>query len=180
MFRFPRLGAAVVLLLVVVAVIATLKWRSGADVPPAAAPADAQAVRVAKVVDGDTLRVTAADDGGPVARGVEERVRLLLVDTPEVAGDDECFGAEATDALRRLAPEGATVFVAPDERLRDRYDRLLLYVWTADGTFVNEALARDGFARVEHYAPNDRHLARVRAAESAAREAGRGRWSACS
>src|SRR5262245_66537805 len=73
--------------------------------------------QVARVVDGDTL--TLAE--GPT-------VRLLLVDAPEsTGGQRECYGPEASAALRALA-EGQPVALTYDEACADRYGRLLAYV----------------------------------------------------
>jgi micrococcal nuclease len=66
------------------------------------------------------------------------------------------------------------------EEERDRYDRLLAYVYRADdGRFVNEILVRDGYARPLAIEPNVRHAAAFAALADEALEAGRGLWSAC-
>ncbi|MGF1647701.1 MAG: thermonuclease family protein [Kineosporiaceae bacterium] len=145
------------------------------------APApDAQEVRVVRVVDGDTLVV--AGDGGPVVDGGEVRVRLLLLDTPEVDGPDateECLGPEASDFAAELMPEGSTLRLALDEASQDEFGRTLAYAWTEDGTFVNEAIVRNGYGYAALVAPNDEHVSVMLAAEDAAREERRGVWGAC-
>lgn len=147
---------------------------------PVGVPGDAEPARVVRIVDGDTVVLRGAGDG--VVPDDDTRVRLLEVDAPESVAPDrpvECFGPEASDGLADLLPEGATVWVAPDEELEDPFDRLLLYAWTADGTFVNQALVRAGLAEAVLYEPNDRFIAEVRAAERAARDDGAGLWGAC-
>lgn len=155
--------------------------RARPTVAPLGIPADAQRVEVRWISDGDTVGVR-AEGRGVLAAGADTTVRLLLIDTPESKHRDlpvQCFAQRATRATERLLPEGSDAWVQADRELLDQYDRALLYVWNTDGTFVNERLVRRGFARVEWYRPNDRHLDRIRAAERAAREAGRGLWSHC-
>lgn len=144
-----------------------------------APPADAQEVRVVRVVDGDTLVVTG--EGGPVVDG-EARVRLLLLDTPEVDGPDttqECLGPEASEFATGLLPEGSTLRLALDDEPQDEFGRTLAYAWTEDGTFVNETIVRNGYGYAALVAPNDRHIGVLLAAEDAAREERRGVWGAC-
>ncbi len=133
-------------------------------------PPGAITTTVTRIVDGDTLHV---------AHG-EERVRLIGIDTPEVSGGDECFGAQATAHAAELVPVGTEVVLRLDVEERDRYGRLLAYVWrSADGLFLNDAMVRDGYASVYTVPPNVAHQDLFLAAEREAREGGRGLWSAC-
>jgi micrococcal nuclease len=157
--------------------------RSGAaSAPePLAVPRGAQKVTIAWVSDGDTVVVRAVSRG-VLAVGELEHVRLLEIDTPESKDPDlpvQCFALRATAATERLLPRGSVAWVAPDRELRDRYGRALLYVWNADGVFVNERLVRRGFAKAVLFRPNDGHIELMREAEVVARAAGRGLWSAC-
>jgi micrococcal nuclease len=128
--------------------------------------------RVSRVVDGDTIRI----DGGQL-------VRLIGVDTPEVQGpyrDAECFGEQASQHTEGLLPPRTDVRLVFDVGHRDRYDRLLAYVYrSSDDLFVNASLVRNGYANVLTIPPNVRYAARFRRLERAARAAGRGLWSAC-
>jgi micrococcal nuclease len=141
---------------------------AGCSAEELAQPAADGAGRVARVADGDTLRLV---DG--------RRVRLVQIDAPEAGA--ECYGDDARNVLQRLAPAGARVALERDPRLddRDRFGRLLRYV-RAGSTDLNLELVRRGaaapyFFRGEH----GRHAdALLRAAESA-REARRGLWGAC-
>lgn len=126
---------------------------------------------VASITDGDTLRLD--------VDGVELRVRLVGIDTPEVYPDVECFGPEAEAALTALAPPGSTVSYAYDRDPRDRYDRELMYVFTADGTFINYELVAQGYAEAVLVEPNDRYYDDLVTAERAAQDAGLGRWGQC-
>lgn len=130
---------------------------------------------VTKHTDGDTLRVRIG--------GVEESVRFIGIDTPETHGRHglvECFGRQAAAHLADLLPIGTTVRLVRDAEARDRYGRLLAYVYrTKDDTFVNLAMARDGFADVLTYPPNVAHASEFVAAVAEARDANRGLWRAC-
>lgn len=140
-------------------------------------PVDAQEATVVRQVDGDTVVLRGRGVGPLPPRPT--KVRVLLVDTPEVFGDAECFGAQARDRFAQLAPDGAVLRVQADRDLRDRYDRVLLHLWDAQGRNVGQALVREGFATVLQVAPNRLHLEEFSAAEREARTAGRGLWSAC-
>ncbi len=139
-------------------------------------PADAQEAVVVRVVDGDTV-ILRGRGVGPL-EAEPTRVRVLLVDTPEVHTEQECFGPEASARAEELLPEGAQVRVQADRDPEDRYGRALLHVWSG-GVNVGEVLLREGFAEVLQIDPNERYLAQFEDAEDEARQAGRGLWSAC-
>jgi micrococcal nuclease len=126
-------------------------------------------------VDGDTVDVDIA--------GAEERVRLIGIDTPESVADDrpvECFGPEAKDRLAQLLPVGTEVRLERDVEARDRYDRLLAYVFrTSDDLLINLALVQEGFAEARRFEPNIARQAELDRAEDDAKAAGRGLWPAC-
>ncbi len=123
---------------------------------------------VRRVVDGDTIELTTG-----------ERVRYLLVDTPESAsGAVECFGPEARAENRALV-EGRRVSLSYDTECRDRYDRLLAYV-TVDGIEVNALLIEEGYACALVIPPNGAERAvEFRALERRAREQSLGLWAEC-
>ncbi|WP_380166647.1 thermonuclease family protein [Jannaschia sp. R86511] len=160
---------------------ASVEARATTDVSSVAAPADAQEVTVERVVDGDTLLVS-GEAGAVLPDAGEHRVRLLLVDTPEVDGPnatEECLGPESSEFTTDLLPAGSTVLLAADEETTDQFDRLLAYAWTPEGVFVNEALAANGFAYAVVLPPNDEHVGVVTDAEQRAREARLGVWGSC-
>jgi micrococcal nuclease len=117
---------------------------------------------VAFVLDGDTLNCRNGD-----------RIRLLLVDSPERGP----FGTLARNALAALLPSGSEIRLELDEQPRDGRGRLLAYVFLADGRMVNEMLIRQGYAFLKPSVENRRHGARLRAAESIAREQRLGVWT---
>ncbi|HYD09514.1 MAG TPA: thermonuclease family protein [Acidimicrobiales bacterium] len=130
---------------------------------------------VTKITDGDTIHVEIG--------GGDETVRLIGIDTPESVDPRspvECFGKEASAHLAELIPVGSDVRLVRDVEARDRYDRLLAYVYReSDALFVNLAMARDGFAAQATFPPNVAHVDEITAAVAEARDAGRGLWSAC-
>lgn len=125
------------------------------------------------VYDGDTALVRIGT--------TTERVRFLGIDAPERNYDDpssgDCYAEAAAVASRELLL-GKEVIVAPDEENRDRYGRLLRYLYL-DGVFVNELLVREGYARMLTIAPNTKYRAILDAAEIDARDAARGLWGTC-
>jgi micrococcal nuclease len=119
---------------------------------------------VVRVIDGDTIVVE--------LDGRREHVRYIGIDTPEM--DDERPAVRrravaAREANQRMV-EGRTVRLALDAEHRDRYGRLLAYVWVGD-TLVNEALVRAGLADPFTVPPNVKYADRFVAAARAAREA---------
>jgi len=131
-----------------------------------AAPLEGTVVRI---VDGDTIHVKIGDR--------VEKVRYIGMNTPEVHHPTkgvEPGGREATDANRRLV-SGKRVRLETDVQTRDRYGRLLAYVWVGD-LMVNAELVRQGYAQVMTVPPNVRHQELFLKLQREAREAGRGLW----
>lgn len=145
--------------------------NSSADV----ATSSTASVTVDRVVDGDTVVL--------IIDGQKQKVRLIGVDTPETVKPNtpvQCYGPEASLALKSLLPAGAQVRVERDEEARDRYKRLLLYIYRQpDNVFVNLQLVQQGFARVMSIAPNTAHASDFAAAANTAQAAGIGLWGAC-
>ena len=118
---------------------------------------------VERITDGDTIRC-----GG-------ERVRLLLIDAPEA--NQGPFGEAARAFLAAVLPVGTEARLVLDVERRDRYGRLLAYVYRPDGRMVNAVLARQGFAVPLVVPPNMRHVEAIRAAADSARANGIGLWA---
>jgi micrococcal nuclease len=141
-------------------------------------PARAQHARVARVVDGDTIVLTGIDAGDIDKRTGGRRARLIGIDTPEVHGQVECMGREAS-AFTQAALDGREVLVDLDVERLDRYARALVYVWLTDGTFFNARLASEGYALPLTIPPDVRYADLFVALAAEARDAGRGLWSRC-
>src|SRR2546423_2568759 len=161
-----RIAPFLLLLAAVVVLVASRR-----DHPHAATFGRAQVVRV---VDGDTIRVRLA--------GRTERVRYIGVDTPESVKPGtpvQCYAKRAAAANAALVA-GRSVRLVGDVEQRDRYGRLLAYVYREpDGAFVNAQLVRDGYARTLTIAPNVAHANQFAQLARTARQGGRGLWSAC-
>jgi len=147
---------------------------SPTEEPRAPAPAllpECEPAEVVRVIDGDTISVRIG--------ATTETVRLIGVDAPETVHPErppEPFGEEARDYLSALLA-GGTVCLERDVTERDRYGRLLRYVWLPDGTLVNEALLLAGLAVVTTYPPDVKYVeSRFLPAQEAARNEGRGVW----
>jgi micrococcal nuclease len=142
---------------------------------PSGPPAGAGTGVVVHLVDGDTLDVELA--------GRRERVRLIGVDTPESVHPNkpvQCYGVEASAFLSALVPEGTEVRLERDAVARDRFDRLLAYVYRADDDLlVNLELVRQGYADAVTYGDNEALYPTFAAAEAEARAGGRGLWGVC-
>lgn len=161
----------VILLLLAVVVVVGVAMRDRGDGPGGRAAWSRASDVVVRVVDGDTLVLRSAGTS-----------RLIGVDTPEVFGRRECFGAQASAFAKRLLTPGSRVEVQRDAERRDRYGRSLVYLTLPDGRSFNELLVRQGYALALKVAPNVRHAARFRALADEARDGARGLWSrdACS
>jgi micrococcal nuclease len=140
-------------------------------------PAGAQEAVVVRHTDGDTLWLRGIGVGPLPGRST--KVRVLEIDTPEVFGTPGCYGEQASARTAELVPLGAHVRVEADRDDRDRYGRLLLYIWTSSGASLEEVLLREGYARTLLVRPNDRHIDALRGVEAQARRAKRGLWSLC-
>lgn len=130
---------------------------------------------VDRVVDGDTLDVD--------LRGSTVRVRLLGLDTPETVDENrpvQCFGHEASSYLAQLLPRGSTVRLERDVEARDRFGRLLVYLYRVDdGLFVNAALIEGGYATTLSIAPNTMRARDFEVLRLQAQRDKRGLWGAC-
>lgn len=118
-------------------------------------------VFVERAVDGDTLKLSNGD-----------KVRLIGIDTPEMHESEKLYrdsrksgqDARTIQALGRKAyaftrslVEGKTVRLEFDVEKRDKYKRLLAYVYLSDGTFVNAEIVKQGYASLMTYPPNVKH-----------------------
>ncbi len=134
--------------------------------------AEEKTVKVVRVVDGDTINV--------LINGKTEPVRYIGIDTPETVDPRkpvQCFGVEASKKNKELV-EGSVVRLEKDITDRDKYNRLLRYVWLGD-VLINEKLVADGFAKSYSYPPDVKYQERFVAAEKKARENKLGLWTAC-
>jgi len=132
-----------------------------------------QTYLVTRVVDGDTISVD--------FNGVEEKVRLIGINTPETVDPRksvECFGKEASAHLKSLI-EGVQVKLVVDttQLQRDKYSRLLRYVDLPDGTDINLKMIEGGYAYEYTYSNTYERQKIYKQAELVAREGEKGLWA---
>lgn len=159
------------------AVLAAAMMLSGCGylqaAPTHAAPTENRMLSTAKatkVIDGDTIKVE--------LEGKEETVRMILVDTPETAHPNkprQPFGPEAASFTKETL-EGKEVKLERDVSQRDRYGRILAYVYVDDQMF-NEVLLEKGLARVSVFPPDVKYADRFREIQKKAQQAKLGIWS---
>ncbi len=137
-----------------------------------------------RVIDGDTIvcRVGHRD----------EHVRLIGVDAPESQPNEKHFkdarrdrrhteqellamGRESADFLTRILPAGTRVGLEPDVQGRDKYGRVLAYVWKND-VMVNAELLKAGMAMVMTIPPNVKYADEFHRLQQQARKRRAGLW----
>ena len=124
-------------------------------------------VEVVSVTDGDTIKVLIGNR--------QEKVRLIGMDTPEMA--QKPWGRYAKKYLEGLVnASGRQVKLEFDVEKRDKYGRLLAYVKTTDGQFVNYLLVQNGYAVLFTVPPNVKYADDLTSAQKEAREKGLGIW----
>lgn len=137
-------------------------------------------ILVTKVIDGDTLQLETG-----------ERVRLIGIDTPEMYESDKLYrdarrSKEDISTIQRLGTqafgftkdlvEGERISLEFDVEKYDKYDRLLGYVYLADGTFVNAEIVKQGYANLLTVPPNLKYKDLFLKLHREARENKRGLW----
>ena len=147
-------------------------------------PTSRRSVVLESVVDGDTIRVR--------DRGTIYPVRLIGVDTPERRENDKAFrdadrsgndlkvmlaaGEQAADFVRSQLRPNTELELETDIEPRDRYHRVLGYIYLPNGEMLNELILRAGYARPYTFPPNVRYAERFRVASRIARDESRGLW----
>lgn len=136
--------------------------------------------KIVYVIDGDTIKLS----GG-------ERVRLIGIDTPEARYNNKLYrdaqksgkdidiilgyGKEASRFTRDLA-QGKKARLEFDVERRDRYGRLLAYVYLEDGTFLNARIIEEGYGQVMTVPPNIKYAEYFLKLQQDARKSRRGLW----
>ena len=132
-------------------------------------------VRILTVIDGDTVDIE--------IDGRTERARLIGVNTPETKHPTkpiECFGPEASAYMTQLLPKGTDVRIERDAEARDRYGRMLLYLYrNSDNLFINLDLISRGYGTPMSIEPNTFHRNDFVHAAALAEASNVGLWKAC-
>ena len=145
--------------------------------------------KIERVVDGDTAIITFLFDDG--SKYLKERVRFLGVDTPETVHPTkpvQYYGKEASNFTKSQL-EGETVWLQTDVGVKDRYDRMLAYVWLKEPTekelddeaaireyMFNAKLLEGGYAQLMTVQPNSRYANIFVHIQREAREQKKGLW----
>jgi micrococcal nuclease len=143
-----------------------------------------ETVTVLSIVDGDTVRIS--------YQGRQESIRLIGIDAPESrpnkkaksdaqrSGEDLktilAMGKKSTGYVKTLVKPGDTVRIEFDVQSRDKYGRLLGYVYLSNGKMLNEEIVKAGYANVMTVPPNVKYQERFLGAYREARENNRGLW----
>jgi len=141
--------------------------------------------RLVRIVDGDTIVVE--------YKGKSERVRLTGIDTPETSANAKALrdaerkktdvnvivlqGEKAAAFAESLLAGEEILFLEFDLQKRDRYGRLLAYVYLADGRMINELMLKAGYATLMTIPPNVKYRDRFLKAYREARTLKRGLWA---
>lgn len=129
---------------------------------------------VVEVFDGDTIAVD--------MNGTTEKIRMIGVDTPETHDPRkavQCFGVAASNFTKGLLTDRYVRLGADSlSSNRDRYDRLLRYVYTSDNKLVEQELIQQGYGFAYIGFPFDK-MDEFKAYQTEARQANRGLWGGC-
>lgn len=172
MTRHRAVSTTISLLIAIVAVIVAIYQYP--PVTPTAPATQPGFYRVTKISDGDTITVD--------MNGTAETIRLIGVDTPETHKPNtpiQCFGQQASDfTTKTLTNTSVRLEADPTNDNRDRYGRLLRYVYTQDGTLFNKILVEQGYGFAYLTFPFQKK-AEFSDVQGVAQSAGNGLWSAC-
>lgn len=123
--------------------------------------------KVIKVHDGDTVSI--------IINRKKEKLRLIGIDAPELR--QHPWGTISKKHLNKIFEDsGWSVAVELDIEQRDKYGRLLGYIWTRDGKMVNLEMIKGGYAVLYTIPPNVKHADGFREAQRTARESGLNIW----
>jgi len=123
----------------------------------------------------EKLTVKEVVDGDTIVLGNEEIVRYLGIDTPEIG---EC-GAEEARKINEKLVFGKRVKLEKDVTDKDQYGRLLRFVFTEDGEFVNWFLIRNGYAQLLAISPDKKFEKVFLDAQLTAKKENLGIWREC-
>lgn len=165
---------------------------AGCDLSQMPSGSNTQSAAPGKQVSYDNILATRVVDGDTLKLENGQRVRLIGVDTPEVyesvklyrdaqrSGQDiatiKALGKRSSKFTKELV-QGKAVRLEFDVEKKDKYGRLLAYVYLLDGTFVNAEIIKQGYASMLTYPPNVKHVELFEKLYQEARDNHRGLWS---
>lgn len=152
---------------VTLVIISLLYGLSEKDIPIEGANKTENLIRVEKVNDGDTITA--------IVENRYEKIRLIGIDTPEMG--QRPWGRKAKEYLEGLVDSSSqTLTIQYDIELKDKYGRMLAYIWTKDGRLINEELLRKGYAVLFTFPPNVKYVDRFISAQKEAQDKKLGIW----
>lgn len=152
---------------VVLSLISLLYGWMAKNSPEGKKPDENNSVFIEKVIDGDSIEVNIG--------GKREQVRFIGIDAPELS--QKPWGKRSKKFLEDLiSASGWQVRIEYDVEKRDKYDRILAYLWSRDNKLINEEILGNGYAVLYTFPPNVKHVDRLRSAQVIARENKRGIW----
>ena len=172
-----------ILAIIIVLILIQLPLIAGGKRP--ILPQSNLTVEVLSVVDGDTLKIG--------YKGQKESIRLIGIDTPESRINKKtkndakrsgqnietiiAMGKRAAAYVESLVKPGDTITIEFDVQKKDRYGRLLGYVYLSNGKMLNEEIVKAGYANVMTIPPDVKYKDRFLRAYKQAREDKRGLWT---
>ncbi len=130
--------------------------------------------RVIEINDGDTI--TASVSSAFKIPLKTEKIRLIGIDAPELA--QKPWGLKAKNHLKKLIEESNYyVKIECDVQQRDKYGRILAYLWDTKGAMINYMMVKDGYAMVYTVPPNVKYVVKLLEAQKIARQEQKGIWS---
>ncbi len=185
-----QVNSIVAFVVAAVAIAVTACFKSNGSLSPAGGAG--LAIPFGRSYNYEDILVIRAVDGDTLELQNKERVRLIGMDTPEVHESEKLYrdarkthqdvrtiqdmGRKAW-AFTRTLVEGKRVRLVFDVEKRDRYGRLLAYVYLPDGLFVNAEIVNQGYASLLTIPPNVAHADELRRLYQEARESKRGLWA---
>ncbi|MCS7164108.1 MAG: thermonuclease family protein [Thermodesulfovibrio sp.] len=129
--------------------------------------------KVTEIHDGDTITIIKESFLGIFVK--TERVRLIGIDAPEL--EQEPWGRRAKNYLRKLIKESDwQIKIELDVQHRDKYGRILAYVWDKNGNMINYMMIRNGYAMLYTIPPNVKYVDLFVEAQRLARQEQKGIW----
>jgi len=137
------------------------------NAPEGKKPDENNSVYIEKVIDGDSVEAN--------IRGKREQIRFIGIDAPELS--QKPWGKRSRKFLEDLiSASGWQVRIEYDVEKRDKYERILAYLWSRDNKLINEEILSNGYAVLYTFPPNVKHVDRLSSAQVIARENKRGIW----
>ena len=132
-----------------------------------------QDIKLLKIYDGDTILVS--------LNGKKEKIRFTGINTPEIAHPkfhkkSEYFGNKAKNHLKNILKKHKISKLEFDVKKRDKYQRMLAYIFLENGKMLNELMVENGYAYTYNFPPNSKYKALFDTAETYAKNKHLGIW----